>query len=336
MKRMALSMLFAALLLTVCAGALAEEDVSARTGIQGGSWEKRLNLELAAQSIDGTFVPSGSSFSFNGVTGPRSWDDGYRNAREGSGALVVGGGADQVATTLYLALIQLGNDIFIEEKHCYGDDFTGGYVSDGDCAIRVDGAGNNFIFTNYGGEMTIHMALTDDAVRCELSVSSAASNSFLNWTGRPQYRTPAASASLPLSGTDALISNISLAASSVNDTVLLPGDLFSFNDVVGPRTERYGYRSAVNGRGIKVVGGGVAQVASVLWLAVKNLDGIAIVEKSTYGGRYNQHYVSSSNDAILTDYSGKTDFSFRNSGNSALTIVTYVDGDALRCEIYLN
>lgn len=336
MKRLLVGMLVTALLLANCASALAEEGVSARTGIYGATREKMLNLELAVGNIDGTFVPSGSSFSFNGVTGPRGRNNGYRDARDGSGALVTGGGADQVATTLYLALIQLGSDIRLEEKHCYGDAFTGGYVSDGSCAIRVDSAGDDFIFTNYGGEMTIHMTLTDDALRCELSIPSGPSNNFLSWPGRPQYRTPAASASLTLSGTDALISNVSLAASSINDTVLLPGDLFSFNDIVGPRTERYGYQSAVNGRGINVVGGGVAQVASVIWLAIKNLDGIAIVEKSTYGGRYDQHYVRSSNDAILTDYNGKTDFSFRNSGSSALTIATYVDGDALRCDIYRN
>ena len=112
--------------------------------------------------------------------------------------------------------------------------------------------------------------------------------------------------------------------------------LFSFNGVVGPRSERYGYVDAVNGRGARVTGGGVAQVASALWLAVKNLDCVAVVEKSTYGSRYNQSYVSSSNDAILTDYSAGTDFSFRNIGPEPLTIAVYISGDQLCCEIYQN
>ena len=128
--------------------------------------------------------------------------------------------------------------------------------------------------------------------------------------------------------------NILLAASSINDTVLDSGDLFSFNDSVGPRSERCGYVGAVNGRGAIVTGGGVAQVASALWLAVKNLDCVAVVEKSTYGSRYNQSYVLSSNDAILTDYSAGTDFSFRNIGFEPLTIAVYVSGDELCCEIY--
>jgi len=73
-----------------------------------------------------------------------------------------------------------------------------------------------------------------------------------------------------------------------------------------------------------------------VWLAVKNLDCVSIVEKSTYGKRYNQSYVTSSNDAILTDYKAGTDFSFRNSGSTQLTICTYISGGVLVCDIYEN
>ena len=134
--------------------------------------------------------------------------------------------------------------------------------------------------------------------------------------------------------TQAQVTNIEIAASRIDGCVVAPGARFSFNDVVGPRTKAYGFQTAVNGRGVKVTGGGVAQVASALWLAVKNLDCVAVVEKSTYGSRYNQSYVRSSNDAILTDYSADTDFSFRNIGSKPLTIAVYVSGDALCCEIH--
>ena len=60
------------------------------------------------------------------------------------------------------------------------------------------------------------------------------------------------------------------------------------------------------------------------------------MQKSTYGSKYNQSYVASSNDAILTDYSGGTDFSFRNTGTEPLTIATYVQDGILHCEIYRN
>lgn len=138
----------------------------------------------------------------------------------------------------------------------------------------------------------------------------------------------------PLPDSAACRSNIELAVSAISGLTLSYGEEFSFNDLVGPRTERYGYEAALNGRGVEVVGGGVAQVASAIWLAVKNLDGVAIVEKSTYGSRYSQSYVASSNDAILTDYANGTDFSFRNTAAEPLRICTYIDGDALRCEVY--
>jgi vancomycin resistance protein VanW len=112
------------------------------------------------------------------------------------------------------------------------------------------------------------------------------------------------------------------------------GDTFSFNDVVGPRTKKYGYRRAINGRGAKVLGGGVAQVASALWLAIEDCDDIRVIEKSTYGKHYNQRYVSDAADAILTDYASGRDFRFRYTGDSSLTIYAYVDDGWLYCEVY--
>ena len=129
---------------------------------------------------------------------------------------------------------------------------------------------------------------------------------------------------------------MALAADSVNDTVLTHGDTFSFNDIVGPRKKSFGYVRATNGRGARVTGGGVAQVASALWLAIKGSDSFAVVEKTTYGKKYNQRYVSSSADAILTDYSSGRDFSFRYTGAGSATIYTYVTDGWLYCDIYAN
>ena len=83
-----------------------------------------------------------------------------------------------------------------------------------------------------------------------------------------------------------------------------------------------------------MTGGGVAQVASALWLAIEDLDDIEIIEKSTYGSRYNQRYVSDPADAILTDYASGRDFRFRYTGNTRLTIYAYVDDDYLYCDVY--
>lgn len=337
MKRLIAMMVALALCLALLPAAVAEESFTARTPLDGASEAKLANLRLAVRALDGRTVFSGDRFSFNDAVGPRTAACGYQTAENGRGVKVTGGGVAQAASTLYLALKELGGDISFEERKTYGSKFVQDYVSDSSDAILVDySSGVDFAFTNYGDDLTIEMWLTDNYLYCTLTTRPG-SESFMNWTPTTSFKpffNAVASASIPLSGSDALRNNILLAASSINDTVLISGGLFSFNDSVGPRTEKYGYVTAVNGRGVKVTGGGVAQVASVIWLAVKGLDDVAIVEKSTYGSRYNQDYVSSSNDAILTDYKAGTDFSFRNTGSESLTIATYLTEDALVCEIY--
>ena len=316
----------------------ADDSVSARTTLAGSSYAKLNNVNLAASSLNGITIPCGASFSFNEIVGPRTEAYGYQRAANGRGVRVTGGGVAQCATTLYLALKQLGADVEYTSLLTYGSKFSDNYVSDGSDAIMVDySTGSDFSFINYSDDMLIEMWATDNYLYCSITLD-AVGGGELNWFDsaplQPSMRS-IASSRIDLSGADdALRSNILLAASSINDTVLDSGDLFSFNDSVGPRSERCGYVGAVNGRGAIVTGGGVAQVASALWLAVKNLDCVAVVEKSTYGSRYNQSYVLSSNDAILTDYSAGTDFSFRNIGFKPLTIAVYVSGDELCCEIY--
>lgn len=346
---MTMKRFFAALLCAIlCTSAVtagisacAEERASARTTLSGSAWAKISNIEIAIRNLNGLTIPYGTEFSFNDIVGPRTKAYGYQTAANGRGAKVTGGGVAQAATTLYLALRQLDQPIEFTELKTYGSKFSDNYVSSGSDAILVDETnGIDFSFINYGDDLTIEMWTTDSYLYCALTAGSSESEEInLDWAGSaplPSFHKPLSSASIWIDDDDALRGNILLAASSINDTVLAPGDLFSFNDSVGPRIERYGYQSALNGRGVKVTGGGVAQVASVIWLAVKNMDGVAVVEKSTYGSRYNQNYVASSNDAILTDYKNDTDFSFRNTGDAAITISTYVSGDMLVCEIYEN
>jgi vancomycin resistance protein YoaR len=73
------------------------------------------------------------------------------------------------------------------------------------------------------------------------------------------------------SGTADRIRNLQLAVAAIDGTVIQPGKEFSFNRVVGPRTEERGYASApviVNGEYEEGVGGGVSQVATTVFNAV--------------------------------------------------------------------
>lgn len=65
--------------------------------------------------------------------------------------------------------------------------------------------------------------------------------------------------------------NLILAANKINGTVLMPGETFSFNKVVGERTIAAGYKNAaifVNGEVEDGLAGGICQISSTLYDAV--------------------------------------------------------------------
>jgi len=371
-----------ALLLAVMAvpSVLASESYSARTPLSDDG-DKLANLRLAVQAIDGATVAAGDSFSFNETVGPREKRRGYREAPNGRGAMVTGGGVAQAASTLYMALLQMDEDeVDIDPVKTYGKRFIDDYVQNPSLAIVTDyDAGIDLSFTNLSDEdMTIDIWLGESDLWCVITTGrqgglgalgqdqtslffldgdddgddglfiSLSPDDALTYDDGDEdgYSISAlphfgdddpvslGSASINCGGNKDVLHNVALAAECVNDTMLDSGDVFSFNDVVGPRTRKYGYRRAVNGRGAKLMGGGVAQVASALWLAIEDCDDIEILEKNTYGKHYNQRYVSDAADAILTDYASGRDFRFRYTGDSTLTLYAYVDDGWLYCEVY--
>lgn len=105
--------------------------------------------------------------------------------------------------------------------------------------------------------------------------------------------------------------NIKLAVSKINGKILLPGDVFSFNDVVGPRSEEGGYKIAhtyVAGKVVNGIGGGICQVSSTLYGAVLKSD-LEVVERRNH--MFTVGYVPYGQDATVSY--GTTDFRFKNS-----------------------
>ena len=332
MKRRVLAWVLVLCMLAALPGALAEKSYSGRTSLSGASDGQRENILLAAEALDGLEVKRNQSFSFNEVVGPRTKARGFVSAENGRGVRVTGGGVGQAATTLYLALLQIPAGLEIEELSTYGSRFVGDYVSDGSQAVLIDySGGTDFRVVNHAADMEIDMWVSGDQLYCTVTVDDDD-----DWFSDSDSDKRTLTARIPWSGDAGTLHNIELAAESVYDTTLSEGDRFSFNDVVGPRTKAYGYGSGYNGRGARVVGGGVAQVASAIWLAIRNDDDFTVVEKSTYGKKYNQEYVESAADAILTDYKSETDFAFRYNGDGTATLYTYVEGDTLRCDIAIS
>lgn len=103
--------------------------------------------------------------------------------------------------------------------------------------------------------------------------------------------------------------NISLAASSINGCVLKGGESFSFNSVVGRRSEERGYKPAkiiIDGEFVYGTGGGVCQVSTTLYNAAL-LSGMKIVCARSHSLPVS--YVEPSFDAMV---SSSSDMSFKN------------------------
>ena len=112
--------------------------------------------------------------------------------------------------------------------------------------------------------------------------------------------------------------NIELAASKINGYVLNPGQRFSFNQVVGPRTKAAGFKIAHVYEGDKVVdgiGGGICQVSSTLYNAVVRAD-LKIVYRTNHSMPVS--YVPIGTDATVSY--GTIDFIFENNKKTPVTI----------------
>ena len=132
--------------------------------------------------------------------------------------------------------------------------------------------------------------------------------------------------------TSAYRNNVDLALAMLDGVDVWNYDMFSFNETVGPRTAAEGYQRAVNGRGVTVVGGGVAQVATTLYLALQKRGDIDYVDKYTYGSNFTGGYVSSGSSAIVTDDKNGQDFSFLNEGDP-FTISAYRSGNTIYVDL---
>ncbi len=308
---------------------VADDTVWAYTPIYDESQGQITNLHLACAAIDGWVIGCGETFSFNEAVGERSKEAGYRIAINGRGTYVRGGGVSQLATTLNMAV----SDFSWTEAGdymTYGDNFTGNYVDDGEDAVVTDYANDHdYTFTSwYPGDVMISAWIEDNTLCCTLSGYESSDD-----YGGEESNDVLSEGITPMPDDEAQRTNILQAAYAISGTMLEYGDAFSFNDIVGPRTTGAGYVKALNGRGVKVIGGGVAQVASTVYLAAKKVDSITLDYVRTYGDRFTGGYVSSSDDAIVTDYNAGIDFSFTYYGAGTLIVYVYEEDGLLICDL---
>ncbi len=126
--------------------------------------------------------------------------------------------------------------------------------------------------------------------------------------------------------------NIKTAAKELNHTVVEPGETFSFNSVLGKRTEEKGYEEAPillgNGEEGEGVGGGICQISSTLYNAVLQTN-MKVVERHRHSETV--PYVPEGKDATVV-YNSK-DFRFKNTKDYPVEILVWVSEDEVTVKL---
>lgn len=126
--------------------------------------------------------------------------------------------------------------------------------------------------------------------------------------------------------------NIKIAASSLNGTVLLPGETFSMNNTLGPRVKSKGYTEApviINGTLVPGLAGGICQVSSTLYNAALYAN-LQIVERRPHGLKVG--YVDAGRDATISG--DAIDLKFKNTYKNPIYIQAVVSGASITVNIY--
>lgn len=128
--------------------------------------------------------------------------------------------------------------------------------------------------------------------------------------------------------------NVEIATKTVNGTVLMPGETFSYNNTLGERTTAKGYRDGaayVGNKVVMVTGGGICQVSTTLYRAVLK-SGIMPTERHNHS--MTTTYSGPSEDATVAW--GSLDYQFKNPYDFPIYIQGYTSNKHVTFNIYGN
>ena len=132
--------------------------------------------------------------------------------------------------------------------------------------------------------------------------------------------------------------NVNLAAKTINNIILKPGQEFSFNQTIGRVSAKTGYKSAYiikNGRTEKGDGGGVCQVSTTLFRAVLDA-GLKVTKRLPHSYRVSYYELNSKPGVDATVFDGEVDLRFINDTPAHILIrsINKPEKRHLRYEIY--
>ena len=128
------------------------------------------------------------------------------------------------------------------------------------------------------------------------------------------------------------IENIKNGAAKIDETVLYPGDVFSFTEAVAPFTAENGYYLAgaySAGKNVDSMGGGICQVSSTLYNTVLRSE-LTVVERTNH--MMTVGYVPLGADATIAEPT--IDFKFRNDYDYPVYIEAYTYGSSVTVTFY--
>ncbi|WP_167747011.1 VanW family protein [Cohnella luojiensis] len=126
--------------------------------------------------------------------------------------------------------------------------------------------------------------------------------------------------------------NVTVAAKALNETLLMPDEVFEYGKIVAKAEKEFGYKEApviLKGKLTPGIGGGICQVSSTLYNAAL-LTGLDIVERRNHS--LVVHYLPKGLDATFAD--GYVNFKFRNSTGKQLLIRTVVKDKTLTVKFF--
>lgn len=126
--------------------------------------------------------------------------------------------------------------------------------------------------------------------------------------------------------------NLRLACEAINGTIVLPGEIFSYNKALGERTEERGYLPAasyVNGLTVDTVGGGICQVSSTLYY-VCLLSDMDVTVRAPHG--FVSSYIPKGMDAAVSW--GSQDYKFKNSFATPIKIEAWMESGYVNVRIW--
>ena len=125
--------------------------------------------------------------------------------------------------------------------------------------------------------------------------------------------------------------NLAQACKSINGMILFPGEVFSYNQALGERTEANGYRPGASYSGnetVYTVGGGICQVSSSLYYCALVAD-LSILERECHA--FAPAYMPLGIDATVNW--GTLDFRFRNTMDYPIKIEATASGGSVTVSI---